>query len=47
MRIAPAVVLSKEIRVPLEGLARGRSMPLRIAQLSRIIHLGGEGLQNK
>ena len=47
MRIAPAVVLSDEIRVPLEKLARGRSTPVRIAQRSRIILLAGEGLQNK
>jgi len=47
MRIAPAVVLSDEIRVRLEKLARGRSTPVRIAQRSRIILLAGEGLQNK
>ena len=47
MRIAPAVVLSDEIRVRLEKLARGRSTPVRIAQRIRIILLAGEGLQNK
>jgi len=42
MRIAPAVVLSDEIRVRLEKLARGRSTPVRIAQRSRIILLAGK-----
>jgi transposase len=47
MRVAPAIVLSDEIRLRLEKLARGRSTPVRIAQRSRIVLLAGKGLQNK
>ena len=47
MRVAPAIVLSDEIRLRLEKLARGRSTPVRVAQRSRIVLLAGKGLQNK
>jgi len=47
MHVAPAIVLSDEIRLRLEKLARGRSPPVRIAQRSRIVLLAGDGLQNK
>jgi len=47
MRVAPAIVLSDEIRLRLEKLARGRSTSVRIAQRSRIVLLAGKGLENK
>jgi transposase len=47
MRVAPAIVLSDEIRLRLEKPARGRSTPVRVAQRSRIVLLAGKGLQNK
>jgi transposase len=47
MRVAPAIVLSDEVRLRLQKLARGRATVVRIAQRSRIILLAGEGLQNK
>jgi DNA-binding NarL/FixJ family response regulator len=47
MRVAPAIVLSDEIRLRSGKLARGRSTPMRIAQRSRIVILAGDGLQNK
>lgn len=47
MRVATAIALSKETRLRLEKLARGRSTPLRIVQRSRIVLLAGDGLQNK
>ena len=47
MRIAPAIVLTDEIWLQLEKLARGRSTPVRMAQRSRIVLLAGDSLQNK
>ncbi|HET6843014.1 MAG TPA: IS630 family transposase [Candidatus Angelobacter sp.] len=47
MRVAPAIVLSDEVRLRLQKLARGRATAVRIAQRSRIVLLAGEGLQNK
>src|SRR6266568_3368480 len=47
MGVAPAVVLSDEIRLQLEKLARGRSTPVRVAQRSRLVLFAGKGLQNK
>lgn len=47
MRVAPAIVLSDEVRLRQEKLARGRSTPVRIMQRSRILLLANEGLQNK
>ena len=47
MLVAPAIVLSDEVRLRLQKLARGRATAVRIAQRSRIVLLAGEGLQNK
>ena len=43
MRVAAAIELSSEARLELEKLSRRRTVPVRVAQRSRIILLAAEG----
>jgi transposase len=47
MRIAAPVELSPEQRTALEGMARQRSLPLRVVERARIVLLAADGLENK
>ena len=47
MRVAPRVDLSSEDRAALEQQARGRSLPARLVERSRIVLRAGEGLQDR
>jgi transposase len=47
MRIAAAVALSPEQREAMQRLARGRSVPVRLAERARIVLLAADGLQNQ
>jgi transposase len=47
MRIAAPVELSSEQRTALEGMARQRSLPLRLVERARIVLLAADGLENK
>src|SRR6202162_453711 len=46
MRIAPAITLSPEQRTMLESQARGRSLPVRVAERARIVLLAASGQQD-
>jgi transposase len=47
MRVAPRVELSSEDRVALEQQARGRSLPARLVERSRIVLRAADGLQDR
>ena len=47
MRMAAPVELSSEQRTALEGMARQRSLPLRLVERARIVLLAADGLENK
>jgi transposase len=47
MRIAERIVLSSEERSTLEAWGKGRILPLRVVQRSRIIQLAADGMQNQ
>src|SRR5580693_7760198 len=47
MRIAAPIELSPEQRTALEGMARQRSLPLRVVERARIVLLAADGLENK
>jgi transposase len=47
MRVAPRVDLSSEDRAALEQQARGRSLPARLVERSRIILRAADGLQDR
>ena len=47
MRVAPRVDLSSEDRAALEQQARGRSLPARLVERSRIILRATDGLQDR
>lgn len=47
MRVAPKVDLSSEDRRALEHQARGRSLPARLVERSRIVLLAADGLQDR
>ena len=47
MRIAAPVEVSSEQRTALEGMARQRSLPLRVVERARIVLLAADGLENK
>jgi len=47
MRTAPKVILTKEQRIELERMARGRSIEHRLVLRAKIILLAAEGKQNK
>src|ERR1035438_1911577 len=47
MRIAPAITLSSDERTRLESQARSRSLPVRVAERSRIVLLAASGQPDK
>ena len=47
MRVAPRVELSSEDRAALEQQARGRSLPARLVERSRIVLRAADGLQDR
>jgi len=47
MRVAPRVELSSEDRTALEQQARGRSLPARLVERSRIVLRAADGLQDR
>ncbi|HUA18992.1 MAG TPA: helix-turn-helix domain-containing protein, partial [Bryobacteraceae bacterium] len=47
MRVAPRVDLSLEDRAVLEQQARGRSLPARLVERSRIVLRAADGLQDR
>jgi transposase len=47
MRVAPGVDLSSEDRAALEQQARGRSLPARLVERSRIVLRAADGLQDR
>jgi transposase len=47
MRVAPAIHLSAEVRVQLQGLVRRRTTPVRVVERCRIVLLAADGLQDK
>jgi len=46
MRVAPGVILTESERRELEGFARGRTTPVRVAQRSKAVLLAAEDKQN-
>ena len=47
MRIAPAVMLTEEQRKQLEANVRGRSLPARLVERSRIVLLAAAGTRKR